>query len=214
MPNTLLFVVLGLGEKPGTSCSTDRARRLDLDAAYAAIIKPAVLAAGLECSRADEISHSGSIDKKMYEMLLRADLVVADISTANPNALYELGVRHALRPRRTIVIKEADGRFIFDLNHLATLQYKHLGEDIGVKEAQVKVPALRALIDSVMTKSKTDSPVYTYLQGLSAPMMSPSELGLAIEDARASRATLSRRSTGRGRRRRTTLPRSRVTTAK
>src|SRR5260370_24036074 len=192
MPNKVCFVVMGFGKKTDHSDSTDKARTLDLDAAYAAIIKPAVLAAGLECIRADEISHSGSIDKKMYEMLLRADLVVADISTANPNALYELGVRHALRPRRTIVIKEADGRFIFDLNHLATLQYKHLGEDIGVKEAQVKVPALRALIDSVMTKSKTDSPVYTYLQGLSAPMMSPSELGLAIEDAKAKSDNLSK----------------------
>ncbi len=192
MPNKVCFVVMGFGKKTDHSDSTDKARTLDLDAAYAAIIKPAVLAAGLECIRADEISHSGSIDKKMYEMLLRADLVVADISTANPNALYELGVRHALRPRRTIVIKEADGRFIFDLNHLATLQYKHLGEDIGVKEAQVKVPALRALIDSVMTKSETDSPVYTYLQGLSAPMMSPSELGLAIEDAKAKSDNLSK----------------------
>ena len=38
------------------------------------------------------------IDTRMYEMLLRADLVIADISTGNVNAVYELGVRHALKP--------------------------------------------------------------------------------------------------------------------
>jgi hypothetical protein len=85
-------------------------RTLNLNAAYHNIIKPAVQDAGLLCVRADEITHSGVIDKVMYEMLLRADVVVADISTANPNALYELGVGHALCPCTTIIIKEVDGK--------------------------------------------------------------------------------------------------------
>jgi hypothetical protein len=37
----------------------------------------------------------------MYEQLLKADVVVADLSTSNRNAIYELGVRHALRPYTT-----------------------------------------------------------------------------------------------------------------
>jgi hypothetical protein len=115
----LCFVIMGFGKKTDY---TDTPRTLDLDATYQAIIKPAVVACGLDCVRADEVSHSGLIDQPMYEMLLRADLVIADISTANPNALYELGVRHALRPYSTIVIKEIDGKFPFDLSHLATLQ--------------------------------------------------------------------------------------------
>ena len=59
---------------------------------------------------------SGIIDVDMYEMLLRADLVVADISTGNANAIYELGVRHALKPRSTIVMKENQGLLQFDLD--------------------------------------------------------------------------------------------------
>src|SRR6188768_3104495 len=138
------FVVMGFGKK--VDYDGDRPRTLDLDASYEAIIKPAVSACGLECVRADEIMHSGIIDKAMYEMLLRADVVIADISTANPNALYELGVRHALRPSTTVVMKEQDGKFLFDLNHVNTLQYKHLGDDIGAKEAKAKTAALTALI--------------------------------------------------------------------
>ena len=90
---TTCFVVQGFGKKTDY---TD-GRILDLDASYA-VIKEAVEAAGLECIRADEIIHSGAIDLPMYEQLLRADLVIADLSTYNVNAIFELGVRYGLRP--------------------------------------------------------------------------------------------------------------------
>src|SRR6478672_8506885 len=92
--NDTCFVVMGFGKK--TDFETGRV--LDLDHSYDNLIKPAVEAAGLKCIRADEIVHSGLIDVPMYEQLLKADVVVADISTSNRNAIYELGVRHALRP--------------------------------------------------------------------------------------------------------------------
>ena len=96
------FVVMGFGKK--TDFETGRV--LDLDQSYLSLIKPAVEAARLKCIRADEIVHSGLIDVPMYEKLLKADVVVADISTSNRNALYELGVRHALRPYTTVIIAE------------------------------------------------------------------------------------------------------------
>ena len=86
------FVVQGFGKKTDYSDG----RVLDLDASYA-VIKEAVEAAGLKCVRADEIQHSGTIDVPMYQQLLRADLVVADLSTSNVNAAFELGVRYGLR---------------------------------------------------------------------------------------------------------------------
>ncbi|HEX2870892.1 MAG TPA: tetratricopeptide repeat-containing protein [Polyangiaceae bacterium] len=178
------FVIMGFGKKTDYG---KKARTLDLDATYRAIIKPAVTACGLRCIRADEVTHSGIIDKPMYQMLLGADLVIADISTANANAIYELGVRHALRPHTTIVIKEQDGAFHFDLNHLATLQYKHLGEDIGSAEAERKRDALANLIRGVLEKDEpeTDSPVFTFLTELKGRSLTQTELKQqvdAIED--------------------------------
>lgn len=117
------FVVMGFGKKT----DYESGRTLDLDATYETIIHPAAADLDLRCIRADEIMHSGVIDTEMYEMLLRADLVVADISTGNVNAMYELGVRHALRPFSTVIMKEIDGKLHFDLDHVNTFHYKHLG---------------------------------------------------------------------------------------
>ncbi|HKN28255.1 MAG TPA: hypothetical protein VJY34_10360 [Roseiarcus sp.] len=104
------FVIMGFGLK--TDLATGR--MLDLDKSYKNIIKPAVTAAGYECVRADEVQHSGVIDVPMYEMLFAADLVVADLSTANLNAIFELGVRHALKPRATIIMAESKFTIPFD----------------------------------------------------------------------------------------------------
>ena len=125
------FVIMGFGQK--TDLATGRV--LDLDKSYKNIIKPAVIAAGYECVRADEIQHSGVIDVPMYEMLFAADLVVADLSTANLNAIFELGVRHALKPRATIIMAESKFTIPFDANHIVVRHYEHLGPDIGFDEA-------------------------------------------------------------------------------
>jgi len=178
MPDPFCFVIMGFGKK--TNYSAEPPRTLDLDKTYLNIISPAVKASGLHCVRSDEVQQSGIIDQRMYEMLLRADLVIADITTANPNALYELGVRHALRPYSTIVIKELDEKFLFDLSHLATVKYKHLGEDIGATEAREKQAALEGLIRAVLAHRETDSPVYTFLRGLQQPIMSDQELDRAV----------------------------------
>ena len=142
---------MGFGKK--TDFETGRV--LDLDQSYLNLIKPAVEAAGLKCIRADEIVHSGLIDVPMYEQLLKADVVVADISTSNRNAVYELGVRHALRPYTTVIIAEEQMMKSpsFDLSHIVIRQYRHLGEDIGVSEARRFTSELTDAIRQIMAIS-------------------------------------------------------------
>lgn len=181
------FVVMGFGKKT----DYETGRTLDLDATYNAIISLAATAEGLRCIRSDEIVHSGLIDVSMYEMLLRAELVIADISTGNVNAVYELGVRHALRPHATIIMKEDVGRLYFDLDHSNTFQYEHLGKDIGHSEAIRAQTALRSLIQKAMASPKTDSPVYTYLPGLQQPRMTESEYSQLLDEAEAVQEKLS-----------------------
>lgn len=163
------FVVMGFGEK--TDFATGRT--LDLDKTYRQIIKKAVEEAGLECVRADDIVHASIIDKPMYEWLYAADLVVADLSTSNANALYELGVRHALKPRTTIVIAESQFKFPFDLGHLLVRKYEHLGKGIDGEEAdRAKEDLKKAITELVANEKETDSPVYTFLPDLNIPIIS------------------------------------------
>ncbi|HEV8431777.1 MAG TPA: TRAFs-binding domain-containing protein [Thermoanaerobaculia bacterium] len=158
------FVVMGFGEK--TDLATGRT--LDLDKTYRIIIKKAVEEAGLECIRADDIKHSGLIDVPMYELLLEADVVIADLSTANPNAIYELGVRHALRPHMTIIMAESQFKFPFDLSHIVIRPYEHLGKGIDAEHAEKVREELKAAIRKLLDQPDVDSPVYRFLPKLRA----------------------------------------------
>lgn len=173
------FVVMGFGKKT----DFETGRTLDLDKSYKNIIKPAVEAAGLKCVRADDIVHSGIIDVPMYQQLLDADVVVADLSTSNKNAYYELGVRHALKPYTTLIICE-DGvkTFPFDVNHVAIRQYHHMGEGIDFDEVERFRELLRDSIVKIYNQNPrpADSPVYTFLRDLNPPALKRALRGVAL----------------------------------
>ena len=122
--------------------------------------------------RADEIRHSGIIDLPMYKYLLSADVVIADLSTYNTNAFYELGVRHALRPYTTIAIGERELKYPFDINHPVIRQYEHLGKDIGYSEVMRFRKELQEAIQEILSQpQQIDSPIYTFLNKLRPPLL-------------------------------------------
>lgn len=159
------FVVMGFGQK--TDYATGR--MLDLNKSYRYLIKPVVESKGLECVRADELMYSGTIDLQMYNELLKADIVIADLSTANVNAFYELGIRHAMRPFTTIVISEDKMTYPFDLNHIRISSYAHLGNAIDFAEVERFRGVLGDILQHVLDSREPDSPVYTFLQQLEPP---------------------------------------------
>lgn len=155
------FVIQGFGKKQ----DYEQGKQFNLDASYA-VIKEAIQNAGLECFRADELRTNAIIDQVMYNELLDADLVVADITTLNFNAGFELGVRFALRPYSTLVVGEQGMNFPFDVKHIYIHKYKHLGEDIGFNEAKRFSEELKGLVEEAINKHQNDSPIYTYLKRL------------------------------------------------
>lgn len=171
MSEKICFVVIGFGIKTDYRSG----RQLDLDKTYEFLIKPVFDDLGITCFRACDIPHAGVIDLPMYENILKADIVVADISTLNANAIYELGIRHALRPRSTIVIAEKELPFPFDLNHIMITSYEHLGKDIGAAEVRRFSKELKRLIEQITDVPNVDSPVYTFLPELAPPKFTPNE---------------------------------------
>lgn len=182
------FVVMGYGKKP----DHEQGRTFDLDKSYQYIIKPAVQAAGYTCVRSDEIQHAGNINIPMYEQLLHADLVIADLSTANLNAFFELGVRYALKPRTTIVIAEKGLRVPFDMGQVVIRQYEHLGTGIDYAEVERMKALLTEIIVEVMRATTADSPVYTFLRTLKPPAIEQIAAEDLAAEAQATRQALGR----------------------
>lgn len=169
---------MGYGKKTDPTLG----KTFDLDVTYKNIIKPAVLNAGFECVRGDEVIESGIIDKSMYALLIHSELVIADITTFNPNAIYELGIRHAAKPFSTIIMKEKDGNIPFDINHNKIFTYSHMGEDIGVTEADRCVKELTNLIVQVDKSKETDSPLFHNIRGMQPYTLPPEEYIQIIKD--------------------------------
>jgi hypothetical protein len=76
------------------------------------IIKP-VLGAKYAVKRADEDAYPGMISDRMISDIINAKLVVADLTNLNPNAFYELGIRHSAG-KPAIHIAIAGTRLPFD----------------------------------------------------------------------------------------------------
>lgn len=163
------FVVMGFGKKMDYRNS----RELNLDIIYDKIIKKTFedFFPDYKVLRANEIVGSSIIDTEMYELLLNADLVVADITTLNENAIYELGVRHALRPYSTIIMMMKFGKsdFIpFDLSHSRFMMYNDFGEWLDDNEAEcIRLQLAEYVRES--EKHHTDSPFYTYVHDVDPP---------------------------------------------
>jgi len=136
---------------------------IDFDAVYKEIIGPAIEMAGLDALRADEEQTGGIIHKPMYERLILCEFAVADLTTANANVFYELGLRHAVRRQSTVMMFAEGGRLPFDVNGLRALPYKltPAGTPTAVNEA---VSNLAGLLSAAKKHADTDSPLYQLLQ--------------------------------------------------
>jgi hypothetical protein len=93
------YVSIPFGVKAGVN-----GRTLDFDYLYRKVIRPAVQELQMECRRLDEFSPGAIWHKTLFAALISSDLMIADLSTHNANVLYELGVRHAMRRGRTLLI--------------------------------------------------------------------------------------------------------------
>ena len=156
----LLFVAMPFGEKnePGG------ARIVDFDALYEECIKPAAAAADVAVIRADEEALGGIIHRPMYERLLLAEIVVADLTFANANVFYELGVRHAARPRSTILIYAQIGLLPFDVAPIRAIPYK-LDDDGALTAPDALQEELSKRLEIAKTDEFVDSPLFQLLEG-------------------------------------------------
>src|SRR4051794_15324469 len=170
MAAPLCFVVMPFGTKPDGQGGS-----VNFDAVYGQLLRPVIVEAGLEPLRADEEVVGGLIHKPMFERLILSDYAVVDLTTANANVFYELGVRHAVRPYSTVLVGAQIGRLPFDLAPDRTLPYA-LEDLAGGIPGLVK--ALRAA-----REASTDSPVFQLLGDFPPPQIDRLKTDLFREQA-------------------------------
>jgi tetratricopeptide (TPR) repeat protein len=161
------FVVMPFGRKQGLD-----GRWIDFNAIYQDLIKPALEEAGFEPFRADEESISGDILTDMFQELLLADLVIADLSVDNANVFYELGVRHALRKRGLVHIQSGRSYLPFDIFNVRTIPYhtnKNGRPDPEFLEKDRQAIAKIARETWASNIDRIHSPIFNLLDGLGEP---------------------------------------------
>jgi len=143
---------------------------VDFDRIYETAIAPGARDVGLRPIRADQERTGGLIHKPMFQRLLRCEFAIADLTAANPNVLYELGVRHACRPRSTLTLFAGSSALPFDVKPLRSMPYS-LGTDgtFGADEAVALRTAigdrLRVMRESAANESAVDSPFFELIPG-------------------------------------------------
>jgi len=167
------FVITGYGQK------TDHiiGREFDLDKLFKNAIKPTFEQLGYACHRAIDLNTSGGIDRVMFENILHADMVVVDLTTFNANVMYELGVRHVLRPYSTLLVCESESmnKIPFNIKKLTIHPYEHLGKGIDYEEIKRMVDLIKNLVVNLEASQTQDSPVYDSIQGLKVEYAAPHE---------------------------------------
>ncbi len=151
----ICFYITPIGEE-----SSEERRHSDFMMEY--IIKPAVKEFDLIVVRADQIGKPGMIGKQVIEHILKARLVIADLSFHNPNVFYELCLRHATR-LPTVQVKRTVDKIPFDLNQYRTIPIEtrdpySLMPKIQTYTAEVANQVRRALQDS----ESGDNPISLY----------------------------------------------------
>jgi len=154
----LCFVLMPFGRKPGAGGAI-----IDFDAVYRDFIAPAIRDAGLDPLRADEEQAGGMIHKPMYERLILCDYAVADLTTANANVFYELGLRHGIKPSSTVMVFSAGSALPFDVMPLRGLPYA-LGPEGAPSNTATDCAALTKLLVAARD-GIPDSPVFQMVDG-------------------------------------------------
>lgn len=150
------FIVRPFGVKPVAGMGD-----VDFDEIQSNLIDPALRRLSINGRTTVDILTQGNIRDDMFHRLLTAELVIADISISNANVFYELGIRHALQDRHTLLIKfrVPSQKSVFDIAPERYFEYLRADYETQVDE-------LVQRIERTLDEDRADSPVFQFLPNL------------------------------------------------
>ena len=92
------------------------------DIYYEGLYRPAIEAANLKPVRADDLFRPSMIVADLWEMIQKAKVLLAELTTKNANVFYELGLAHAIG-KPVVLVSETMDDVPFDLQQLRVISY-------------------------------------------------------------------------------------------
>ena len=134
---------------------------IDFNKIYTYLIKNTVEGLGIKCVKCGTKSPSrAGFTQKCLSTFINQIVAITDITSLNPNVLYELGVRHALAESVTVLLRRKGTAIPFNIQGFQVIEYDP--EDIAsVEEAKKKVVVF---IKNGLKLKKKDSPVHEVLE--------------------------------------------------
>jgi len=173
--NPYCFVITSFGEKPNLKDLQSKfdsrnvnepLQKINFDKIYEDLIAPAIRQAELEPLIEREESNMGVIQKTMYEKIILCEFCIADLTNANPNVYYELGMRYAVKPFTTIpIIASSHFPLPFDIGFNRTFAYQ-VDAAFNLVNKEKDTAALAALLRTARQTRSTDSPLYDLVNGI------------------------------------------------
>jgi hypothetical protein len=121
------------------------------------IYEPAIQKAGLRAVRADaDIFGTGKIIDQIWSGINASKVLVAELTTRNPNVFYELGLAHAL-DKPVVLVSSNEEDVPFDLKHIRVIYYDvtdpFWGQKLIDKVAENIVSALKNPEEAVFKRA-------------------------------------------------------------
>lgn len=145
--NDICFIITPIGEE-GSAIRKKTAGLLNN------VLKPVCIAANLKAIAAHEIDQLGSITSQIIQHIVNSKLVIANLTYLNPNVMYELAIRHAVR-KTVICIAEEDTNLPFDITTERTIFYTD--DMYGAFDLKNK---LTPMIQAALKDNAIDNPIY------------------------------------------------------
>jgi hypothetical protein len=157
----MCFVITPIGEE-------ESHERKHANMVLRSIIEPVVEELGYKAIRADQIDKSGIITQQIFEHLAKARLCIADLSFSNPNAFYELGIRHTCKLPTVQLIRKGD-RIPFDVSQGRTIKVDMSDVYTVIESIESAKRELRQHLKHMLSGEYKgdDNPVNVYLPTLS-----------------------------------------------
>lgn len=114
---------------------------------YNNIVAPSCEKAGYRAIRADAIKATNLIHLDILKKLIEAPVAICDLSSRNPNVLFELGIRQAF-DKPVVLIQESGTPKIFDI---APLRYLEYSKDMKYHDVLKSQGELKDAIDATVT---------------------------------------------------------------